>query len=181
MNTRRLPLGLLAGLLVFVSLACLGSGVTQKTPTPPPPPTEAAQPTLPPPPTETTHPTLAPPTAASGLGIIQSVTMASGITGDSFKPVGPTINFVDPPVVHVVVSTQDAPAKTTVRVDWFLGSAGKVPPDSNLGTYEITTDGSRNLDFSFKPDAHMTHGAYYVEVYLDGHFFLRVNFYVAAQ
>lgn len=169
MNTRRLPLVRLAGLLVFVSLACLGSGVTQKTPTPPPTPTEVAQPTL------------APPPAASGLGIIQSVTMASGITGDSFEPVGPTINFVDPPVVHVVVSTQAAPAKTTLRVDWFLGSAGTVPPDSSLGTYEITTDGSRNLDFSYKPAAHMTPGAYYVEVYLDGQFFLRVNFYVAAQ
>jgi len=168
MIKRRLSFLLLTGLLVFVSLACLGAGAAPKAPTMPPPPTEAAQPTQAPP-------------AVSDLGIIQSVTMAGEVAADSFEPVGPTINFVDPPVVHVVVNTQDAPANTAVRVEWFFGSAGTVPPDASLGTYSITADGSHNLDYSFKPDGHMPPGSYYVKVYLNEQFFLRVNFYVTAQ
>jgi len=175
MNTHRLSLILLAGLLVIVSLACLGAGAVPKAPTMPPPPTEA------PPPTESVPPTEAQPPAASGLGVIQSVTMAGEVVVDSFEPVNPTINFVDPPAVHAVVTTQDAPPDTTVRVEWFFGGAGTVPPDTSLGTFSITADGSRNLDYSFKPDTHMTPGVYYVKVYLNEQFFLRVNFYVTAQ
>ena len=107
--------------------------------------------------------------------------MAGDVAADSFEPVNATINFVDPPVVHAVVNVQDAPAGTSVRVEWFLGSAGTAPPDASLGTYTITADGTHNLDYSYKQDGHMTPGAYYVKVYLNEQFFLRVNFYVTAQ
>jgi hypothetical protein len=163
----RLSLLLLIGLLVLVLPACAGTPAAPMAPTMPPLPTEAGQP--------------AQAAPASGLGIIQSVTMAGDVAADTFEPVNPTINFVNPPVLHVVVTIQDAPADTAVRVDWFSGSAGTAPPDASLGTYSITADGSRNLDYSFIPGAQMTPGAYYVRVFLNEQFFLRVNFYVTAQ
>jgi hypothetical protein len=163
----RLSLLLLIGLLVLVLPAC-GTAGAPKAPTMPPPPTDAALPAQ----------AAAP---VSGLGIIQSVTMAGDVAADTFEPINPTINFVDPQVLHVVVTIQDAPADTAVRVDWFSGNAGTAPPDASLGTYSITADGSRNLDYSFKPGTQMAPGAYYVKVFLNEQFFLRVNFYVTAQ
>ena len=143
-------------LLLAVSLACSTSGTEKSTPTEE--------------------------TKASGgsLGIIQSVTMAKDASETNFIPISPTINFINPEIMHAVVTLKDAPANTRVRVDWMTDKAGNSKPNFQMGTYELSTEGSRNIDFTFKPDTQLPEGTYYVNVFLNGAFFLRVNFTVAA-
>ena len=158
----------LFAVLGVISLACLSSSVLKVTPT-----AEIAQ--------STTAPELTQAVQSSQLGIIQSVTMAKDVQSQDHTPVGPTVNFVNPTIIHVVVALADAPANTKLAINWLVGKAGNLTPDSQMATYELTTDGTRNIDFTFTPDQPMDAGRYYFNIFLNGQFFIRVDFSVATQ
>ncbi|MBI5304606.1 MAG: hypothetical protein HY868_20900 [Chloroflexi bacterium] len=97
--------------------------------------------------------------------------MAREVKGDNVDPVGITDAFPpDQAVFHAVISIKDAPKDTSVKVVWTaidIGNAGA--PNSKIGEFELKADGTRNLDFTFKPDAgRLPPGSYKVDVQLNG-------------
>jgi hypothetical protein len=136
---------------------------------PAPAPTAAPeQPTAPPAqPTTAPAPTAAP---AGGSELITAAVMAQDVQGDNFDPVGVTNTFpASQPVYHAVVTIENAPDGTAFKANWKvvdIGSAGT--PGQSMGEYTITAGGSRNLDFSFKPDNQLPPGQYQVEIYVNG-------------
>jgi hypothetical protein len=190
MKKRWLPIILFVLVFMLVSLAC-GKSTKKATPTEPPAPTAALeqpteaveQPTeVVEPPTEAVEaPTEAAVSGGENSGIIDSVTMAKDISGDNKDPVDPTDTFVDPKIIHAVVSIKDAPAGTKVGIEWFTNKVDGYDPDQSMGTYELETSGTRNLDFSFAPKSHLPAGTYYVNIMVNGNVDQRVDFSVTAQ
>lgn len=116
---------------------------------------------------------VAAPPASSGNLVVNAVT-AKDVKGDTFDPVGITDSFAaDQKTFHAIVSIKDAPANTKVRANWLTAS------NTKIGEFELASDGSRNLDFSFKPDAgSLPSGSYKVEIYVNGKLDRTLNFSV---
>lgn len=134
--------------LAFSLLACnLGSFIASA-PTPTPAPTATPQPTTPPQP----------------ANIIVNAVTAKDVSGDNFDPVGITDSFpADQSVFHAIVTISGAPDNTSFRVVWLTSE------DKQMGEYTLASKGSRNLDFTFKPNAGtLPAGDYKVEVYVNG-------------
>ncbi len=73
--------------------------------------------------------------------------MARDTRGNDYEPVGITDSFAaDQTVFHVVVTITNAPSGTRFKVIWLTGAS------EEMGEYEITSEGSRNLDFTYEPD-----------------------------
>jgi hypothetical protein len=142
---------------------------------------QAVQPTTAPPAAATpVPPTTAP---ADNNGFITNVVTAQDVQGDNFDPVGVTSSFpADQAVYHAVVTVVDAPDGTVYKANWKvvdIGSAGT--PGDSMGDYTIPAGGSRNLDFTFKPDNQLPPGKYQVEIYVNGALTRTVDFDVQAQ
>jgi hypothetical protein len=89
--------------------------------------------------------------------------MANDVKGDNFDPVGITDSFpANVSILHAVVTISNAPSDTAVKVVWLD------PSNTSIGEYTIKAEGTRNLDFSFKPNGAMPAGNYKAEIYLDG-------------
>jgi hypothetical protein len=142
---------------------------------------QAVQPTTAP----TAVATSVPPTTApaDNNGFITDVVTAKDVQGDNFDPVGVTSSFpADQTVYHAVVTIVDAPDGTVYKANWKIadiGSAGT--PGDSMGDYTIPAGGSRNLDFTFKPDNKLPPGKYQVEIYVNGALTRTVDFEVQAQ
>jgi len=133
--------------------------------------------------TETTLPTpivvqpTVPPTSPKTSSIITDMVMAKDVQGNTFEPVGVTYSFpANQAIFHAVITIKDAPKDTAIGVIW-LSSDGQ-----RMGEYELKAEGSRNLDFTFKPNAgKLPPGNYRVDVRLNGSPFRSMNFTVEAQ
>jgi hypothetical protein len=88
--------------------------------------------------------------------------MAKDVKGDNVDPVGITDSFpANVSILHAVVTISNAPSDTAVKIVWLD------PSNTSIGEYELKAEGSRNLDFSFKPNGAMPAGNYKAEVYLN--------------
>lgn len=102
-------------------------------------------------------------------GLIDSVTMAEGVSGDNKDPVNPTTTFGEKAEFHAVVATKDAPTDTSYDAVWYAtDTGGAVECDTKIDSYEIKTDGNRNIDFSLSPKTTWPAGTYRVEVLVNG-------------
>lgn len=132
------------------------------------PPTATAVPptSTPPPPTPTVKPTE---TALSHL--ITNGVMAKDVKGDNFDPLGITDTFpADQSIFHAVITIADAPANTKVKAVWTVVDIGDASQaDKQMAEYELATEGSRNLDFTFKPNnGSLPAGSYKTDIYVNG-------------
>jgi outer membrane usher protein FimD/PapC len=134
--------------LALSLLACNLSSLIASAPTPTPAPTATPPPTSPPQP----------------VNIVTNAVTAKDVSGDNFDPVGITDSFpADQSIFHAVVTISAAPANTQFKVVWLTAS------NSQMGDFTLTSGGSRNLDFTFKPNAgKLPAGNYKVELYVNG-------------
>jgi len=90
----------------------------------------------------------------SPAGITKAVT-AQSVQGATFEPVGITDNFApDQNEFHVIVTLTNAPKNSSVRVVWTaVDVGGALAPNTKIDEATVTTEGSRNLDFSLKRKA----------------------------
>ncbi len=121
----------------------------------------------------------APSTSSSGASMIAAVTMAEDTKGDNFDPVNPTTVFKPSATFHAVVSTKSAPANTKVKAVWYVTDVGSAAaPNTLIDSYELTTEGTRNLDFTLAPKTNWPTGKYRVEIQVNGTTVQTVNFTV---
>lgn len=147
--------------------------VQESTSTPPPTGTVAPPTSVP---DATTAPALATETSLSALpgapsGEIASAVMADDTTCDAKEPGGITNSFpADQNIFHAVVGLKDAPTGTRVQVQWMVIDDGNASEaDTRMAQFELTTEGTRNLDFTFKPNGgSLPLGKYRADIYLNG-------------
>lgn len=107
---------------------------------------------------------------APSVGITKVVT-AKGVQGATFEPIDITDNFAPTdPEFHAIVTLTNAPKDSVVKVVWTAVDVGSAaPPDTKLDEAQITTDGSRNLDFVLKRQGNQwPPGLYKVQTYWNG-------------
>jgi hypothetical protein len=104
----------------------------------------------------------------SPSGLIASVTMAEGTSGEERTPVNPTTTYASGATFHAVVGLVEAPANTVLRAVWYAGDTGGVAEcNTEIDSYELTTDGTRNIDFSLTPQSQWPSGSYRIEVFVN--------------
>lgn len=113
-------------------------------------------------------------TAPAPSGLITSVTMAKGTSGDTKDPVNPTMVFGTTDVIHAVAKTNNAPDGTQFKAIWYA----VVNSNQVLTTTPVTTGGTVNIDFQLSPTTTWPAGAYQVEIYVNGTLDQVVNFSV---
>jgi hypothetical protein len=107
--------------------------------------------------------------APNPSGLVSGVTMAEGTSGDNKDPVNPTNSFGISATFHAVVSLKDAPSNTNVKAIWYAtDTAGAAECNTQIDEYELTTDGTRNVDFSLTPQSTWPAGSFRVEVFING-------------
>lgn len=162
--------------LVLVQLACgMPNSAAKSTPTLPPAATEVeAAPTEPAAePTQANEPAQSscdpqPTDNAVSSGLISKVTMAKDTQGDQRDPVGPTKVFTPNAIIHAVTAIQDAPADTKFTAVWYAVNVGSAADcNTKIDTNDLTTDGSRNIDFSLSPTKSWPSGTYRVEIFVN--------------
>jgi hypothetical protein len=100
--------------------------------------------------------------STAGAEVVRQVVMAEGTQPGSFEPVNPTITFQkDAEFIHAVIQVEDAPPNSVFRARWY-------PPNQDPLDFELTTGGTRWLDFRLtpSPDGFPT-GDYQVEIYVN--------------
>jgi hypothetical protein len=108
------------------------------------------------------------PPAITASGLIAKVTMALDTQGANKDPVNPTTVFQPSAVIHGVVAIHNAPSNTRVKAVWYATSVESVGCNTQVGQpYELTTDGSRNVDFTLSPNSTWPTGSYRVEIYVN--------------
>jgi len=170
------------------------SGETSAAPTATPAPPTTSASTSTPAPTATSAPTSMPvvenptaqpsPTPGNAAGIIADAVMATDVTVLTSAPIGVTDIFPpDQSIVHTVVSMADAPGDTRVKAAWTAIDVGDAaPPNTALGDYELTVQGSRNADFTFQAGGDgFPPGTYQVDIYLNDSLERTLNFTIAEQ
>jgi hypothetical protein len=186
MNTRLVSLTAVV-LLLFVSACGGGAQATSSTSGPDRFPTILPFATVAPMTTVAPMATVAPladtarqPTTASTAGgsYIDHYVLAMNTQGSERNPVGETTVFAPDHIFHLVVAIKDAPKNTKYKVTWY---ASDVSSTTNpLGHYELSAEGSRNLDFTYRPPAHgAAEGAYHVEIDVNGQLAYNVPFSVS--
>jgi len=120
--------------------------------------------------------------STSGKYITEAVT-AKDVKGDNKDPVGITDTFPpDQKTLHAIVTLTDAPKDTAVKAVWKIVDVGDPAQNGNtIDTTEITTDGSRNVDFTLSPDNPLPAGSYQVVIYQDGKKDRTLDFTVEGQ
>jgi hypothetical protein len=110
-------------------------------------------------------PTPAADSASPYAGLIQSVTMAAATSGADKQPVNQTSVFAPDSVIHAVVAIAGAPASTKFTAKWYATDVGDAAaPDTLIISADVTTDGTRNVDFTLTPTNNWPVGQYRVEV-----------------
>jgi hypothetical protein len=108
------------------------------------------------------------PPAITASGLISKVTMAKATQGANKDPVNPTTVFDPTATIHAVVALEKAPTSTRVKAIWFATNAETVDCNTQVGQpYELTTDGTRNVDFTLSPNQSWPTGSYRVEIYIN--------------
>ena len=102
--------------------------------------------------------------------MVKSVTLAKGVQGDQNEPVDPTRVFApQDKTIHAVVAIQDAPADTKFSAAWYAVDVGQAAaPNTLIDKTDITTDGSRNIDFTLTSQNVWPAGTYRVEISVNG-------------
>jgi hypothetical protein len=102
--------------------------------------------------------------------IVQKVTMALDTRGEEKVPENETDVFKPTDTLHAVVAIANAPANTRFKASWYLvkSDSGEFTPNTLIDTTEITTEGTRNIDFMLTPTAAMPAGSYRVEFMVNG-------------
>lgn len=157
-------------------------------------PSSAPNPTTTPKPTTTTRPTTTPkPTitprsttaASSNSGdVVDQGVMAAGVTDLGLAPLGIAETFSpDQGTYHAVIHIQDAPNGSKFKAVWTaVDTGGAMPPNNSLGEYELSADGTRFLDFTYKPNnGHMPVGSYQVQIYDNGNLARTLSFTIDAS
>jgi hypothetical protein len=107
------------------------------------------------------------PTSAS-TSLVTDVVMAGAVSGDTQEPADLKSVFAAQDVIHAVVQIKDAPKNTQFKAVWYVVDVGTVAnPDSVIDTSEVTTEGTRNIDFSLSPTNPWPTGSYRVEIYIN--------------
>jgi hypothetical protein len=102
-------------------------------------------------------------------GLVKTVTMAEGTQGDNRDPVNPTMAFKQEATFHAVVAVDNAPDNSAFKAVWYADDTNGVAEcNTKIDEYELTTSGSRNLDFSLKPTTKWPTGRFSVEIYVNG-------------
>lgn len=118
-------------------------------------------------PTSVAKPTTAP--VAKPSGFVKNVVLAEDAQGANKDPINPTTTFKPKSVFHAVVQTDKAPANTKFAAMWYAIDVGSAAaPNSLIDTTELSTDGTRNIDFSLSPASQWPLGSYRVEIYVNG-------------
>lgn len=111
--------------------------------------------------------------------IISNATMAGGVKGFGM-PTGVTDTF--PPEwkeIHTVVTTSEAPSETRVKIVWTAVDVGSAAsPNSKIGDYSGTVEGSTSYDYYFSPSGALAEGTYKVDLYVNDNLDRTLNFYV---
>jgi hypothetical protein len=95
--------------------------------------------------------------------------MAEDSKGDTKDPVNPTVVFKTTAVFHAIAALQNAPANTKFTAAWYVVDVGSAaPPNSKIDSTDLTTDGTRNVDFTLKPASTWPVGSYRVEISVNG-------------
>jgi hypothetical protein len=132
--------------------------------------------------TPTAAPTLVTvPSPVPQLTVIVNGVMARDATSDTFDPTGITDAFgPEQKSFHAIITIKSAPANTTFKAVWTAVDIGTLlAPNSKIGEYELQSDGSRNLDFTFAPDAgRLPPGKYKVDIFVNGSLDRTLNFSV---
>ena len=109
------------------------------------------------------------PTAAKPSGIIGSVTMSENAKSDTKEPVNPTVVFKPTSVFHAVTALLNAPANTKFSATWYVVDVGSAAPlNSLIESTDVSTGGSRNIDFTLSPATTWPTGSYRVEISVNG-------------
>ncbi len=112
-------------------------------------------------------------------GYISSVTMAQGTKGDGKEPVNPGTVFQAKSVFHAVVAVNNAPKNSKVTATWYaVDVGGAVAPNTMIDSADLTTDGTRNIDFTLSPASTWPVGAYRADILFNGVLDQSVNFTV---
>ena len=102
-------------------------------------------------------------------GLVASVTMAEDAKADTKEPINPTVVFKPSATFHAIVAIQNAPANTKFGATWYTVDVGSAaPPNQKIDSTELTTDGSRNIDFTLRPKSTWPVGTYRVEITVNG-------------
>jgi hypothetical protein len=147
-----------------------------------PEPSRTVQPTTTPIPTVTRKATSTP--SASLSNVIQDAVIAAGVQDGSLAPLGTADTFSpDQGVYHAVVSIQDAPSGTNFKVVWTaVDTGGALAANHQLGDYTLTADGTKYLDFTYKPSGgKMPVGSFKVEIFVNGDLARTLDFTVSAS
>lgn len=108
-----------------------------------------------------------PPANPKPSGVIAKVTMALGTQGDNKEPVNPTTNFAPNAVFHAVVAIQNAPANTKFTASWYATDLGAPDCNIDIDSTDLSTDGTRNIDFDLTPNNTWPAGKYRVEIFVN--------------
>lgn len=152
MPSRKIQIGVLIVTTLLVTMAC--SAVTTSST-----PTAAASgncPALP-----------APQLTKSGF--VDDVVLAKNTEGEEKNPTGLTSVFGPTDVFHAVLKLVDAPENTSFSATWYVTDVGPdVACNSTIDSTEISTGGTRNLDFTLTPNDKWPTGTYRVEIFVNG-------------
>ncbi len=117
-----------------------------------------------------------------GSGIITKVTMAQGVQGAAKDPANPTTRFQPDSVFHAVTAIKDAPANTVLKAAWYVVDVGSASaPNTLIDSTQVTTDGSRNIDFTLAPKTTWPPGTYRVDISVNGAIDQSVQFTVVGS
>jgi hypothetical protein len=110
-------------------------------------------------------------TTTSAAETIQEIVLAKNTEGSEAEPVDPTTVFEPDSTIHAVVRINEAPAGTKYEASWFVIDAGEdVEKNALINKTNITTDGTRNIDFTLRPLKSFPPGSYRVDISVNGVF-----------
>lgn len=100
--------------------------------------------------------------STAGVDVLTQVVLAEDTDPGSFKPINPTTTFKkDAAFIHAAIQIQDAPLNTIFRARWN-------PPNQEPLDFDLTTNGTRWLDFRLTPAPDgFPAGEYKVEIYVN--------------
>jgi hypothetical protein len=146
MQKKFVPVVIAVFVLVGMACMCTGTGVT--------PPTSVPQ---------------QPTSSVQSSGIITEVVMAKDTEGAELDPVDPTTVFGPDSTIHAVAKIKDAPSNTKFTAAFYVVDVGSAAdPNSLISSYDLTADGTRNLDFTLSPTSTWPPGTYRVEISING-------------
>jgi bifunctional ADP-heptose synthase (sugar kinase/adenylyltransferase) len=112
-------------------------------------------------------------------GYITRITLAEDSQKNSKEPIKPTDVFGINDTVHAVAAVKNAPSHTDFKAVWYANDTqGALACNMRLDEYQVSTNGTRNLDFMLKPTSPFPVGTYRAEIYVNGTLDSVVNFSV---